>query len=78
MNSSLLYQWCERIDKAFPQLGRWQKLGLALLSYGVILAQNCTLSRVAQNLSQGVKAENMERRLQRWIPQLRHHGRQWL
>lgn len=67
MNSPLLYQWCEQIDKTFPQLGRWQKLGLALLSYGVILAQSCTLSRVAQNLSPGEKTGAMERRLQRWI-----------
>ncbi len=67
MNSELLYQWIEHIDKAFPQLGRWQKVGLALLVYGVVLAQSCTLSRVAQGLSKGEKAGNVERRLQRWI-----------
>lgn len=67
MNSSILYQWCERIDKAFPELGRWQKLGLALLSYGVVLAESCRLSRVARGLSEGEKLETIERRLQRWI-----------
>jgi len=67
MNSALLYQWKEQIDKAFPDLGRWQKLGLALLSYGLVLAQRCTLSRVAQSLSNGENVGKMERRLQRWI-----------
>ena len=47
MNSLQLYQWTEMIDKAFPSLGRWQKLTLALFSYGVVLARNCTLSAVA-------------------------------
>lgn len=67
MNSELLYQWIRQIDRAFPDLGRWQKLGLGLLSYGLVLAQSCTLSRVAQGLSQGEKAGNMERRLQRFL-----------
>jgi hypothetical protein len=67
MNSDLLYQWMRQIDKAFPDLGRWQKLGLGLLSYGMILAESCTLSRIARGLSQGRMTETMERRLQRWL-----------
>jgi len=34
MNRPILYQWSEMIDKAFPHLGRWQRLTLALFSYG--------------------------------------------
>ncbi len=67
MNSPLLYPWCEQVDKAFPHLGRWQKLGLAFLSYGLVLSQSCRLSRVAQHLSGRVQASAMERRLQRWL-----------
>jgi hypothetical protein len=39
MNSTLLYQWSETIDKAFPGMGRWQKQMLARFSYGVLLAR---------------------------------------
>jgi hypothetical protein len=67
MNSQLLYQWTTQIDKAFTGLGRWQKVTLALFSYGVVLAQSCTLSRVALHLSKGQPSSTMERRLQRWI-----------
>jgi hypothetical protein len=51
MNSPVLYQWSEMIDKAFPPLGRWQKLTLALFSYGVLHAQSCTLSKVCQHVT---------------------------
>ena len=67
MNSELLYQWIAQIDKAFNGLGRWQKVTLALFSYGVVLAQSCTLSRVALHLSEGKPSSTLERRLQRWI-----------
>jgi hypothetical protein len=67
MNSPILYQWSETIDKAFPHLGRWQKLTLALFSYGVLRAQGCTLSKVGQHLTGKAENSNLERRLQRWL-----------
>lgn len=67
MNLPLLYQWEALVDKAFPRLGRWQKLALALFSYGVVLAHSCNLNRVAQHLSGRAQASSLERRLQRWL-----------
>jgi hypothetical protein len=67
MNLPLLYQWTQMIDKAFPQMGRWQKRTLAAFSYGVLLAHTCTLSRVAQHLSGRANASSLERGLQRWL-----------
>jgi hypothetical protein len=66
MNLQLLYQWTAEIDKRLVGLGRWQKRTLALFSYGVVLAQSCTLSRVALHLTSG-KSSTVERRLQRWL-----------
>jgi hypothetical protein len=67
MNSVVLYQWSEMIDKGFPHLGRWQKLTLALFSYGVLRAQRCTLSKVCQHLTGKAENGSLERRLQRWL-----------
>lgn len=67
MNSPILYQWNEMIDKAFPTLGRWQKRTLAGFSYGVLLAQSCTLSAVAQAITGRANSNSLERRLQRWL-----------
>lgn len=67
MNSPILYQWTEIIDKAFPPLGRWQTLTLALFSYGVVCARSCTLSRVCHHLTGQAQASSLERRLQRWL-----------
>lgn len=67
MNSLLLYQWNEMIDKHFPELGRWQKRTLASLSYGMVAAENCRLRIVAKELTGKANASSMERRLQRWM-----------
>lgn len=67
MNSTILYQWNEMIDKAFSHLGRWQKRTLALFSYGVLCAQSCTLSVVCRQLSGHAENSSLERRLQRWL-----------
>ena len=67
MNSPILYQWSEMVSKAFPELGRWQKLTLALFSYGVVLARSCTLSVVSQHLSGQAETSTLERQLQRWL-----------
>jgi hypothetical protein len=67
MNLPLLYQWNAMIDKGFPGMGRWQKLTLGLLSYGILLAQSCTLSKVGQHLSGKAENSSLERRIQRWL-----------
>ncbi|MCA0456620.1 MAG: transposase [Chloroflexi bacterium] len=67
MNSVLLYQWNEMIDKGFPQMGRWQKQLLGEFSYGVISAQSCRLNTVAQELTGCANASSQERRMQRWL-----------
>lgn len=67
MNSAILYQWNERIDKGLPGMGRWQKQVLGEFSYGVILAQSCRLNKVAQVLTGRANASSQERRLQRWL-----------
>jgi len=67
MNMPLLYQWNAMIDKGFPGMGRWQKLTLGLLSYGILLAQSCTLSKVCQHLSGKAANSSLERRIQRWL-----------
>lgn len=67
MNSLLLYQWTREVDKHFGGLGRWQIIGLALFSYGVVLAQSCRLGQVASYLTAGRGTASMERRLQRWL-----------
>jgi hypothetical protein len=67
MNSILLYQWNEMIDKAFAGMGRWQKQMLARFSYGVLLAHSCTLNVVAKRLIGKADAGNLERGMQRWL-----------
>lgn len=67
MNSILLYQWSEAIDKRFPKMGRWQKQMLAQFSYGMVLAESCRLKVVAKHLTGRANASSMERRLQRWL-----------
>jgi hypothetical protein len=51
----------------FPCLGKWQAEGLALFSAGVLLAERCTLSKVAEKLLMVGKPDSQERRFQRWI-----------
>ena len=67
MNSPLLYQWNEMIDKGFPEMGRWQKRTLAAFSYGVLLAHSCSLSSVARHLTGRANGSSVERGLQRWL-----------
>jgi len=67
MNSMLLYQWNEMIDKGFPEMGRWQKRMLAAFSYGVVLAESCRLSTVAKHLTGRANGSSMERGLQRFL-----------
>lgn len=67
MNSVQLYQWNQQVASDFPVLGKWQARGLAMFSAGVVLAERCTLSKVAEKLLLLGKADSLERRLQRWL-----------
>lgn len=62
-----LYQWHREIRKHFAWLGLWQSFGLALYSYGVVVAQACAPSRVAEKLPGLGKADTVQRRLERWL-----------
>jgi hypothetical protein len=62
-----LYHWQASVWQAFGFLGRWQVLGLALYSYGVVLARHCAPSRVAEKLPLIGKADTVQRRLERFL-----------
>lgn len=71
MSREQVYQWMQEIAIRLPGLSRWQALGLALFSVGVVLAERCTLSKVAEKLLMMGKADSVERRLQRWLSNVR-------
>jgi hypothetical protein len=61
-----VYQWCKEIHARLP-LSKWQALGLAVLSLGVVLSERSTLSKMAEKLGMMGKADSVERRAQRWL-----------
>lgn len=67
MSEQQLYQWQQQVREVFKGWGAWQVLGLALYSYGVILARQCAPSRVAEKLCWVGKADSVQRRLERWL-----------
>jgi hypothetical protein len=66
MNSPTFYTWLRMVAGVFPVLGAHQLRGLALLSFGVVVARHCGLRRLAEGVAPG-HSENMVRRLQRWL-----------
>jgi len=48
-------------------LKKWQAGGLALFSYGVIVANHCQVSQIAESLAQLGRIPTLERRLRRWL-----------
>ncbi len=67
MNLAELYQWLKQLKGIFGFLGYWQVFGLALYSYGVVVAQQCAPSRVAEALPLLGQAATVQRRLERWL-----------
>lgn len=65
MRQAELYQWIRVVGQIFAGLGRWQAIGLALYSYGMVLARACAPSRVAEKLGLVGKVSSVERRLER-------------
>lgn len=66
MSLKEVYQWLKEIEARLP-LGKWQALGLAILSLGVVLSERSTLSKIAERLGMVGKADSIERRAQRWL-----------
>jgi hypothetical protein len=66
MSMGKVYQWFTEIQERLP-LGKWQALGLAMISLGVVLSERSAISRIAEQLGMVGKADSMERRSQRWL-----------
>ena len=67
MSQKQVYQWMTQIARYMPDLGYWQRQGLALFSLGVIWAERSTLTKIAEKLAMFGKPDSLERRFQRWI-----------
>ena len=67
MNLEELYQWLRHLEGIFSFLGYWQVLGLAMYSYGVVLARQCAPSKVSEKLPLLGQAKSVQRRLERFL-----------
>lgn len=67
MNQEQFYQWFQVIQQRFPEMKKWQTIGLALISYGILKARSSQASLIAEELPEFGKASTVERRIQRWI-----------
>src|SRR5215831_15341669 len=67
MNLAELYQWMGKMREIFEGIGYWQVTGLALYSYGVIMARQCAPSKVAEHLGKVGKNSSQQRRLERFL-----------
>jgi hypothetical protein len=63
-----LYQWTRVVTKRLPHLSKPQATVLALWSFGLVLAQACSTTRVAKRLAkrQHGKREAVRQRLREW------------
>ena len=60
---AIVYQLFREIQPRFA-LKKWQALGLALWVVGIVQAQSCRASKIAEQMGE---FESVERRLKRWI-----------
>ncbi|MBT7601657.1 MAG: hypothetical protein HN560_11340 [Anaerolineae bacterium] len=67
MNPTPFYQWKNEVQKHFSELKKWQSLGLAIISYGIIKSRKSQASLIAEEIPEFGKAATVERRIQRWI-----------
>lgn len=67
MNQHVLYQWIETVRTHFTNLKKWQAVGLALFSYGVVMAEKSQVGKVAEALAMVGRIPTVERRLRRWL-----------
>jgi hypothetical protein len=66
MSKKKVYQWFIEIHERMP-MGKWQALGLAIISLGVVLGECSAVSKIAEHLGMIGKADSVERRGQRWL-----------
>ena len=61
-------QWSEEVSRQFPQLSKPQASGLASYSLGIVQADGCGLSRVAQSVADlsGQSWQTARQRLREW------------
>lgn len=85
MNLNLLYQWINVIQVHFKNLKKPQAVGLAIFSFGVVLARSSQRGKIAEELPQLGKATSVEKRLSRWLKNPRidvqaccHHWIAWV
>ena len=71
MSLEVLYQWMQEVEQRFSNLKKWQAVGLALFSFGVVQARHCQASIVAEELAAVGKADSLTRRFQRWLSNAR-------
>jgi hypothetical protein len=67
MSLEQIYTWRRQIAQYFEDLGAWQVLGLAMYSLGMMVARQCSPSRVSEKLWMVGKPSTVQRRLERWI-----------
>ncbi|MCU0498208.1 MAG: hypothetical protein MUF87_12720 [Anaerolineae bacterium] len=53
MHPKRLYPWKNEGVKHVVKLGKWQAVGQALLSFGVILARHTSLTRIVEEIVLG-------------------------
>ena len=67
MNQEGLYRLSAESEQRFPSLGKWQARGLALACWGLIIQEQCQLSRMAEALPEWGVFNTVRQRLKRWI-----------
>lgn len=72
MNQQQVYQeWVELIQEQFNNLKKWQAIGLALISYGIVLSQSSQSSKISESLGFAGRLGTVEKRLKRWLKNTR-------
>src|SRR5215471_5676216 len=63
-----LYAWLAALTSAFPGLSAAEVRGLAWFSFGMVLAQSCSVTAVAVQLADllGQKVDTVKQRLREW------------
>jgi hypothetical protein len=67
MNLSTLYRLQSDLEQHFPSLGAWQVKGLVLAVVGLLLQQQCGLSKIAEALPEVGGFNKVKQRLKRWM-----------
>jgi hypothetical protein len=71
MSLEQIYTWRAQIAQHFEHLGAWQALNVAIYSLGVMAAQQCSPSRVSEKLGMVGKPTTVQRRLERFVDNVR-------